>query len=133
MRVLKFKIYVNGQFLYEYSADGVIVSTPTGSTAYNLSAGAHCPAGRGASDPDAGVPSHTDVPDHRSGTGKPDPDRDIGKKMKGARQPPLTGEPRVALTRGDYIEIERSRMVTRAVKLDDRSFLDILKHKMYDA
>ena len=53
--------------------------------------------------------------------------------MKDARQPPLTGVPRWRLTRGDYIEIERSKMVTRAVKLDDRSFLDILKHKMYDA
>lgn len=48
MRVLKFKIYVNGQFLYEYSADGVIVSTPTGSTAYNLSQGAPCPGRTGS-------------------------------------------------------------------------------------
>lgn len=80
MRVLKFKIYVNGQFLYEYSADGVIVSTPTAPRPITCLRGPHCPAGRGASDPDAGVPSYTDVPDHRSGTGKPDPDRDIGKK-----------------------------------------------------
>lgn len=39
MQVLKFQVYVNGEFLTEYTADGMIVATPTGSTAYNLSAG----------------------------------------------------------------------------------------------
>lgn len=39
LRVLRFQVYVNGELLNEYCADGMIVSTPTGSTAYNLSAG----------------------------------------------------------------------------------------------
>ena len=39
LQIIQFKIYVNGQFLHEYNADGVIVTTPTGSTGYNLSAG----------------------------------------------------------------------------------------------
>ena len=39
IRVIHFNIYVNGQLLNSYQADGVIISTPTGSTAYNLSAG----------------------------------------------------------------------------------------------
>ncbi len=39
LRIIRFLIYVNGQFLNEYNADGMIVTTPTGSTGYNLSAG----------------------------------------------------------------------------------------------
>lgn len=39
LQPLHFQVSVNGQFLNEYSADGMIAATPTGSTAYNLSAG----------------------------------------------------------------------------------------------
>ena len=39
MKIVHFDLYVNGQLLNSYQADGLIVSTPTGSTAYNLSAG----------------------------------------------------------------------------------------------
>lgn len=38
-RVIGLNVYLNGQLLDTYEADGVIVSTPTGSTGYNLSAG----------------------------------------------------------------------------------------------
>lgn len=38
-RMVGFSVYVNDEFVNYYSADGLIMSTPTGSTAYNLSAG----------------------------------------------------------------------------------------------
>ena len=37
--VVSFQIEVNGTYLTTMSADGIIVATPTGSTAYNMSAG----------------------------------------------------------------------------------------------
>jgi NAD+ kinase len=38
-RMLDLSVHVNGQLLSRFRADGLIIATPTGSTAYNLSAG----------------------------------------------------------------------------------------------
>ena len=132
LRVLKFELYVDGQFLTEYGADGMIVATPTGSTAYNLSAGGPI------AQPDGKLLILTPVCPHNLTSrtivlgSKSKVRIRIPMKSQGKRIVSFDGDTKVSLERGDYYEIEKSDMVTKIIRLDHRSFLDILKHKMYD-
>lgn len=130
LKVLKFRIYVNEDFLNEYTADGVILSTPTGSTAYNLSAGGPIAA------PNAEVIILTPICPHTLNSRSivlSASDR-IQIKIVGedttVRTAVFDGDTLTTMAAEDWIEIRKSGIYTTLVKLKDISFLDNLRNKM---
>lgn len=133
LRVVDFEIYVNGQLLNQYAADGVIVSTPTGSTGYSLSAGGPiispmasmivvtpiCPHTLTAR---SVVLSGEDQVTIRLGEGRKDRPKEVVATFDGEFLAP------VAL--GDAVEIVRSPQTTKILKISKISFLEVLRNKM---
>lgn len=134
LHVINFNIYVNGRILSTYSADGMIVSTPTGSTAYNLSAGGPIVEPRARLIMMTPVCSHTLVNNRTIILSEDDViDIEIGRCKPGERQEldaSFDGRSPVTLNEGDKIRIIRSDKSTKIIKLSDVGFLDILRRKM---
>ena len=130
LRVLKFRIYVNGEYLSEYKADGMIAATPTGSTAYNLSAGGPIVA------PQAQMTILTPICPHAFNGRSivlPADDRiemeALGNDDSG-QVAVFDGDITCHMMVGDQIRIERSQVETVLVKLKNISFLDNLRSKL---
>lgn len=127
---LKFKLYLNGQLFNDYSADGMIVATPTGSTAYNLSAGGPIAA------PEASMIILTPICPHtlnsRSVVVPADSRIMLELTGQGDLEPFLSfdGDTVVKLKKGDRIEIEKSELQTTLVQLKQVPFLENIRSKM---
>ncbi len=133
LRVVDFNIYVGGVLLASYSADGIIISTPTGSTGYNLSAGGPIVA------PSASLMLLTAIAPHTLNFRPivlPDDVEiaiEIGSRNNtGADGAEATfdGDTSVKLNSGDRIVISRSDRRVRMIKTKNTSFLEILREKM---
>ncbi|MCC8103474.1 MAG: NAD(+)/NADH kinase [Clostridiales bacterium] len=133
MRVVDINIYVDGVFLYSYAADGIIVSTPTGSTGYSLSAGGPIV------EPASSMLLLTPIAPHTMNA-RPIvlPDNvevvvEIGsghaRDMDGA-EATFDGDTSVKLHSGDRVVISKAEQATRLIKIKNTSFLEILREKM---
>lgn len=130
LKILHFKVYVNKEFLNEYRADGLIAATPTGSTAYNLSAGG--PIVVPASQMAILTPICSHALSARSIVLSADDLIEIEMLgPEGANQAVVfDGDTVAEIHPGDTIEIHRSDTKTILVKLKNLSFLDNLRNKM---
>ena len=119
----------NGKFLNKYTADGIIFSTPTGSTAYNLSAGGPIV------EPDARNMIITPICAHDMASRciVTSDRRVITVRMtQNARRNAFVsvdGGKSVRLNLGDTVTIRRSKLETKLLKLNDRSFYDVVNAK----
>lgn len=133
LRVVNFKIYVNGEYLHSYNADGVIVSTPTGSTGYSLSAGGP------VVEPSASMIILTPICPHSLNTrsiilsSKDQVEIEIGpgrKREKEEAAAVFDGDIEVLMETGDRILIHKAERKTKIVKISKISFLEVLRRKM---
>lgn len=127
LRAIDFFVYVNGRLLNEYLADGMLVATPTGSTAYSLSAGG--PIAK----PQAQLMILTPICSHavnaRSIILSPDDEVKLVPKTD-TQVLSCDGDSVEALRLGEEVLVRRSAHVTRLVRLENESFLDTLRNKM---
>jgi len=129
-RLISLRVMVNGELLNNYRADGMIVATPTGSTAYSLSAGGPLIA------PGAAVFLITPICPHSLSQralvlsdscvielSSQDPDS----------EPMLftvDGRDSVHITPGDHIEVRKSDSSFHLLRLEERSFYEALRQKL---
>jgi len=133
LRVINFNVYVDGHLLNNLDADGIIISTATGSTAYNMSAGGPLV------EPKAQLLLLTPICAHTLNTRSvvlSAEDSIVIEMAKNTRNEKIPAEAAFDggssfnLGYGDRIEIKRSEEVTNLVKISTRSFLSTLHKKM---
>lgn len=133
IRIVQFNVYVNGALLNTYLADGVIISTPTGSTGYNLSAGGPIV------EPTARLMVITPICSHALNTSsivlseEDEIEVEICEGRYGKQEKVsvcFDGAEQTTLVTGDCVRIKKAEETARLVKLGKESFLKTMREKM---
>jgi len=131
-RILHLKTYLNNQFVDLYPGDGLIISTPTGSTAYSLSAGGPIV------EPDMKLIIVTPICPHllysRSfiTTGERVLKVLVVENNCHGAMVTVDGQNGYELMGGDSIITKKSTQCLKMIRLSDRNFFDVLRSKIYD-
>ncbi len=130
-RMVKIGIDINNRFVDAFSADGLIISTPTGSTAYNLSAGGPILK------PDTELIAITYVCPHALFS-RPyvisanDEIKAYITNKESTAYLSLDGQESIPINYGDSVYIKKSSFYTNIIKTTQLSFYDILRRKMFE-
>lgn len=132
-RMINLAVYVNGALLDVITGDGLLVSTPTGSTGYNLSAGGAVVT------PEAKLILLTPICPH-SLTSREivvSAEDEISVEIRQNRRGPevsavatFDGRRAVELNTEDRIVVKTSSYSTKMVQLDERTFFEVLRSKL---
>jgi NAD+ kinase len=133
-RVIEVKMTVGGEYVAVYTADGLIVSTPTGSTGYSLSAGGPIV------NPKMDALIATPICPHTLAVRPMIISAEEALEVELWAGVGLNGEPEVKLTidgqvgfdlaSGDVLRFRRSERRTRLILSGRRSFYEVLRQKL---
>lgn len=129
-RLISLEVSVNGEWITSYRCDGLIVSSPTGSTAYSLAAGGAVVL------PTAEVFAITPICPHTLSNRSIILPLSSTISIQATNPAPATllsvdGEVVAELDIHDKVMVRRSRNVVRLVHLADSSFLEALRRKLH--
>jgi NAD+ kinase len=128
-RMADFDVFLNGKFISNYKADGVILSTPTGSTAYSLASGGPILV------PNVDAFVITPVSPH-SLTNRPLVVHDTAEfeiRVKSAPEESyltVDGQVGTPLLGGDRVICKKAEDHVILLRLTDRNFFDVLRAKL---
>jgi len=128
-RLISLEVSVNGEHITRYRCDGLIISSPTGSTAYSLAAGGAVVS------PAAEVFALTPICPHALSNRSIILPLGSTIRVRALNPAPATllsvdGEVMAELDAGDEVAIRRSRSVLRLVTLSGNSFMETLRQKL---
>jgi len=126
IRVIDLDIYINDSFVTQLSGDGLIIATPTGSTAYSLSSGGPILK------PDTEAIVITPISPHAL-TFRPlvvDEESRILIKTKEKCRFVCDGQRLVTLNSGEEVSITKNSNTLKVVKFEDWDYFDILRKKL---
>jgi NAD+ kinase len=128
-RMIELKIAIQGQFVTNLRGDGLIVSSPTGSTAYSLSAGGPIIDPAVQSLILTPVCPHTLTHRPLIVPGNAKIEVTLTSKDDGAMAT-LDGQVGVVIMQGDTVVIQTSEHRTRLIRFPESNYYDVLREKL---
>jgi NAD+ kinase len=128
-RMIELKIAIEGRFVTNLRGDGLIVSSPTGSTAYSLSAGGPIIDPAVQSLILTPICPHTLTHRPLIVPGKAEIAVTLTSKDDGSMAT-LDGQVGVAITQGDTVVIHTSEHRTRLIRFPESNYYDVLREKL---
>jgi NAD+ kinase len=130
-RIIDMSITIDGQPVTHVRADGLIVTTPTGSTAYNLAAGG--PIVHPAVDAFVVTPIAPHTLTYRPIVIPGSSEVRIRPLIEGSSDElyaTFDGQHGVPLISGDEVVVDRSEQHLKLVRASSRSYFDVLRQKL---
>ncbi len=129
-RTIQLGVRCDNVEMMSFMGDGLILSTPTGSTAYSMSAGGPIVEPSAQNIIITPICAHDMMTKAMVTSAQRRITVEIGRIGRKNAFLSVDGGRAVRLNTGDTITITRSRYVTKLVRLNDRSFFDIVKNKL---
>ncbi len=132
-RLVECRVYLNGKLLNIYTGDGVILSTPTGSTGYNLSAGGPIVT------PETDMMIITPICPHTLSSrsivvsGNDKVTMEVGRRRRTQKEEAVAtidGQSVFEMEAYDRVEIEKTNMTAKLIHIEGTDFFEVLRSKI---